>query len=107
PLSKTVAEWDPQVSGGTGNTPDQLKAALAAGRPVVIWLPDQSRYRTLPDGLRRGSWRTWDGNTVTFAFRTHTQVLVGYGPDGYRVANVGYELTEVPFINTWTDRDFE
>jgi uncharacterized protein YvpB len=106
-LANTVAAFDPAVTGETHVTPDKLKAALAAGRPVVVWLPDQSRYRELPDALRGGTWTTWDGNTVNFAFREHTQVLVGYGPGGYRLANVGYELTHVPFINIWPDADFE
>ena len=107
PLAKAVADLDPPAVGGTGITPDKLKGALAAGRPVVVWLPDQDRYRHLPDALRTGTWTAWDGQTVRFAFREHTQVLIGYGPAGYRVANVGYELTHVPFINTWSDADFE
>lgn len=107
PLAKAVAELDPNVTGGAGVTPDRLKAALAAGRPVVVWLPDQLRYRQLPDAQRNGSWTSWDGSRVRFAFREHTQVLLGHGPDGYRVGNVGYEITHVPFINVWSDADFE
>ncbi len=107
PLSKAVSAFDPEVTGAAGITPDRLKAALAAGRPVVVWLPDQARYRQLPDALRGGTWQAWDGTPVHFNFREHTQVLVGYGPDGYRIANVGYQLTDVPFINTWRDADFE
>jgi uncharacterized protein YvpB len=107
PLAKAMHDFDPAATGATHITPDKLKAALAAGKPVVVWLPDQSRYRELPDALRGGTWRTWDGNLVNFAFREHTQVLVGYGPGGYRLANVGFELTDVPFINVWRDADFE
>ena len=107
PLAKAMKDFDPTAHGATQVTPDRLKAALAAGRPVVVWLPDQSRYRTLPDALRVGSWRAWDGQQVHFAFREHTQVLVGYGPAGWRLANVGYQLTDVPFINTWSDADFQ
>ena len=107
PLAQAMKDFDPGATGGTGVTPDKLKAALAAWRPVVVWLPDQSRYRELPDALRGGTWRTWDGKLVHFAFREHTQVLVGYGRDGYRVANVGFELTDVPFMNVWRDADFE
>lgn len=107
PLAKAVAAFDPDAYGGANVTPDQLKVALAAGRPAIVWLPDQERYRTLPDALRTGTWTSWDGQPVSFAFREHVQVLVGYGPDGFRVANVGYQLTDVPFINTWSDTDFE
>lgn len=107
PLAEAIRDFDPSATGATKVTPQRLKAALAAGRPAVVWLPDQARYHELPDALRGGSWRAWDGNLVKFAFREHTQVLVGYGPSGYRVANVGYELTDVPFINVWSDADFE
>ncbi len=107
PLARAISELDPAVTAGTGITTDRLKAALAAGRPVVVWLPDQERYRQLPDASRWGTWTTWDGGSTRFAFREHTQVLVGYGPAGYRLANVGYEITHVPFINVWPDAEFE
>jgi uncharacterized protein YvpB len=107
PLAKAMQDFDPAATGETHVSPDKLKAALAAGRPVIVWLPDQGRYRTLPDALRGGTWTTWDGKLVPFAFREHVQVLIDYGPEGYRVANVGYELTHMPFINVWSDNDFE
>ncbi len=107
PLARAIADFDPAVTAVTGVPTEQLRSALQAGRPIVVWLPDQLRFRQLADAGRSGIWTSWEGEPVHFAFREHTQVLVSYGPDGYRVANVGYQITQVPFINIWSEGDFD
>ena len=74
---------------------------------MVVWLPNQDFYRHLPDALSTGTWTTWDGGKATFAYREHTQVLLSYGPSGYCVGNVGYAQWHVPFINVWSEWDFD
>ncbi|MBV8086547.1 MAG: C39 family peptidase [Chloroflexi bacterium] len=107
PLAQALAPLDSQISGGRHITSDQLKAALADARPVVVWLPDQTFFRTERIGPMQGSWTTWDGGTAQFAYREHAQVLLSYGPSGYRLANIGYEQSRSRFINVWSDAEFE
>lgn len=107
PLAQALQTLDPQVIGGRHIPSDQLKQAVAAGRPVVAWLPDQRFFREERIGPMRGTWTTWDGATASFAYREHAQVLLSYGPSGYRLANIGFEQSHSQFINVWSDAEFE
>ncbi|MBV8086433.1 MAG: C39 family peptidase [Chloroflexi bacterium] len=107
PLAQALQAYDPIALGGTHIDTFDLKALLAAGHAVVVWLPDQTFFRTERIGPMTGTWTTWDGQTVPYAYREHAQVLLSYGPNGYRVANIGYEQSHSAFINVWSDAEFE
>ena len=57
--------------GRRGGRP-QLYAEVAAGHPVVVWVPH------LMVAVSVGHWTAWDGRTVWYSPQEHTQVLVGY-----------------------------
>jgi uncharacterized protein YvpB len=107
PLAQALHAYDPVALGGTHIDTFDLKALIAAGHPVVVWLPDQRFFREERIGPMHGTWTSWDGQTISYAYREHAQVLLSHGPDGYRVANIGYEQSHSAFINVWSDAEFE
>ncbi len=58
--------------GQEGWSPSQLYAEVAAGHPVVVWVPH------LMVAVSVGHWTAWDGRNVWYSPQEHTQVLVGY-----------------------------
>jgi uncharacterized protein YvpB len=58
--------------GAEGWDPQQLYAQIAAGYPVVVWVP-----HLLQDDPT-STWTAWDGRSVWYALGEHAQVLVGY-----------------------------
>jgi uncharacterized protein YvpB len=61
--------------GGAGLRLAVLRGALAAGRPVIVWVPKRTLY---PWALARRTWRAWDGRLIPWNADEHAQVLVGY-----------------------------
>jgi uncharacterized protein YvpB len=58
--------------GAEGWDPQQLYAQVAAGYPVVVWVP-----HLLQDDPT-STWTAWDGRSIWYALGEHAQVLVGY-----------------------------
>ena len=54
--------------GGSGLTLGALRHALAAGQPVIVWVPKLSLYRW---ALVRRTWRAWDGRLITWNQNEH------------------------------------
>ncbi len=73
--------------GGSGLTLGTLRHALAAGQPVIVWVPKLSLYRW---ALVRRTWRAWDGRLITWNQNKHAQVLVGYDASGFWLDNPDY-----------------
>ena len=75
--------------GGAHMTMDEVRRAIDAGHPVVVWVPKLSLYGW-PSTLLRRYWLTWDGRTVPWTRQEHAQVVVGYDASGFYLDNPDY-----------------
>src|SRR5207302_1209018 len=64
----------PNTVGGEGFAPSEIYAALAAGRPVQVWI--QTRFARVP----LGTWTAWDGTAVRYSYAEHSVTLTGVSP---------------------------
>lgn len=62
------------VASGRGIAPSAIYAAIVAGHPAVVWVTSDFRRATV------GTWRSWDGATVTYALDEHAVLAVGVTP---------------------------
>lgn len=76
--------------GGAHMTVDEVRRAIDAGHPVIVWIPKLSLY-SWPSTLVRHYWQTWDGRTVPWTRQEHAQVVVGYDATGFYLDNPDYQ----------------
>src|SRR5207247_833374 len=79
---------------------DRLKANVAAGNPVVVWITT-GKYTT-----RTPVTESYNGNTFTLVPGEHALVIYGYDSGGVYMMNVadgGYYYTEwASFLTRWS-----
>jgi uncharacterized protein YvpB len=97
----------PKARGGTGISVAELRSAIRAGHPAVIWLPSRHDFETLSNSMATGTWVAWDGTSVTYALHEHVQTLLGTDEGGFYVGSPDYQWTPgYPFLSYWTDAEF-
>src|SRR2546422_5634502 len=72
----------PNAIGGEGFAPSAIYSALAAGRPVQVWV--ETRFAR----VQLGTWTAWDGTAVRYSYAEHSLTLTGVSPTQVRVNDV-------------------
>jgi uncharacterized protein YvpB/LysM repeat protein len=99
PVAATLRSYGLQAEARRGLAWDDLRAEVAAGRPVIVWVIGQM-WKGYPY-----SYTPSDGQTVTVAAFEHTMILVGYDAqqvqvvDAYSGRAQTYALTT--FLTSW------
>lgn len=62
------------IAAGTGIAPTAVYAAIRAGHPVIVWVPNDLRPVAV------GRWRAWDGATIPYTLNEHAVLVVGATP---------------------------
>lgn len=100
PVAKLLRAYGVPAEAWRGADWDDLRAEIAAGRPVIIWVIGQ-----MWDGVSQ-SYTAADGQVTTVARFEHTMILTGYTPEVVQVidANTGwfvsYPLSS--FLRSWS-----
>lgn len=99
PVAATLRSFGLQARAYRGLSWDDLRAEIAAGRPVIVWVIGQMWPGTALKYTAR------DGQSTTVARFEHTMILVGYEPgkvhlvDAYTGRNQTY--SQRTFMNSW------
>lgn len=99
PVAATLRSFGLQARAYRGLSWDDLRAEIAAGRPVIVWVIGQMQPGVPQQYVAR------DGQVVTVARFEHTMILVGYEPgkvhvvDAYTGRNQTY--SQRAFMNSW------
>ncbi len=97
----------PTAHGGTGVSLAELREAIRAGHPALVWLPSRHDVERVANALATGTWTAWDGTPVTYALHEHTQTLLGTDDGGFFVGTPDYQWTPgYPFLSYWPDEEF-
>jgi subtilisin-like proprotein convertase family protein len=86
---------------------DDLRAEIASGRPVIVWIIGGSSYN-LVNGIPHFYTAETTGDTTIVAPWEHTVILVGYTPTSVTVLN-GSKLVDVSlnqFLDSWSVLQF-
>jgi uncharacterized protein YvpB len=86
---------------------DDLRAEIASGRPVIVWIIGGSSYN-LVNGIPHFYTAESTGDTTIVAPWEHTVILVGYTPTSVTVLN-GSKLVDVSlnqFLDSWSVLQF-
>jgi uncharacterized protein YvpB len=93
--------------GGAGLSLNQLRRALDAGHPVIVWVPKLTFY-WYRHVFQRRYWTAWDGRRVPWNETEHAQVLVGYDATGFELDNPDYRHpANSPWLWHYTLAQFE
>jgi uncharacterized protein YvpB len=99
PVAATLRSFGLQAHAYRGLSWDDLRAEIAAGRPVIVWVIGQMWPGVSQQYVAR------DGQIITVARFEHTMILVGYEPgkvhvvDAYTGRNQTY--SQRTFMNSW------
>jgi uncharacterized protein YvpB len=100
PVAALLREYGLEAEANTGLSWDDLRAEIAAGRPVIVWIIGQMW------GGKRLSYTASDGQKVYIARFEHTMILTGYDAysvyviDAYSGASQIYP--QGTFLNSWS-----
>jgi uncharacterized protein YvpB len=81
PVAAALRSYGLQAEAYRGLSWDELRAEIATGRPVIVWVIGQM----WPGSPQRYS--ASDGQATTVARYEHTMILVGYDPHSVRVVD--------------------
>lgn len=99
PVAELLREYGLDAHAGTGLTWDELRAEVAEGRPVIVWVIGSIWAGTPRD------YETDDGDVVTVANNQHTMVLIGYDENRVHLVDAltGYTITHTleNFLTSW------
>ena len=99
PVAELLRDYGLPAVAHTGLQWKRLKAEIAAGRPVIVWVIGQMWSGTPVE------YTTSDGETLQVAAYEHTMILVGYTPDFvYAIDPVTGKESSYPlrtFLNSW------
>jgi uncharacterized protein YvpB len=99
PVAALLREYGLQAEAQRGMKWDELRAEIAAGRPVIVWVIGQV-WRGIPQRFTTSS-----GHKITVARYEHTMILTGYSPeevqlvDAYSGQTQTYRLRN--FLASW------
>ena len=79
---------------------DDLRAEIAAGRPVYVWTIGAAQYDEIPIYYTAAS----DGHTTIVAHYEHTIMVIGYTPDDVIIMDGGTISTrpKKTFLSSWS-----
>ena len=99
PVAALLREYGLQAEAIRGLSWNELRAEIAAGRPVIVWVIGEM-WKGNPV-----NYRTSNGDKTTVAPFEHTMILVGYAPksvtmiDAYTGRRQNYPLRT--FLDSW------
>jgi uncharacterized protein YvpB len=99
PIAKVLQEqYGMHAQGVKGFTLEQLKAEIAANRPVIAWV-----IGNCVGGVPY-EYTDSQGNTTTVAAYEHVVIVTGYTNETIRYMNNGkfYDIPNEYFINSWS-----
>ena len=97
PIAKLLTEYGLPAKGLKGFTLEEIKAEVAAGRPVIAWVIGNV------EGGVPAEYTDSAGNTTIVAAYEHVVIVTGYSADRVRYLNNGrfYETPNEVFLNSW------
>lgn len=99
PVAEALRSYGVDAHAGLGLSWDEVRAEVAAGRPVIVWVIGSVWAGTARD------YETDDGKTVTVANNEHTMILIGYDESRVHLidALTGYTVTHTleNFLASW------
>lgn len=99
PVAALLREFGLQAEARKGMTWDELRAEIAAGRPVIAWVIGQ----IWPGAPQK--YRASDGHKVTVARYEHTVIVIGYEPSKVHLVDAYTGQTQThskkSFLASW------
>lgn len=100
PVAATLRAYGLDAHAGLGLSWDEVRAEVAAGRPVIVWVIGQIWAGTARE------YETEDGQTVTVANNEHTMIVIGYDESRVHLVDAltGYTVTHSleNFLSSWS-----
>jgi len=107
PIADLLRDYGATASSYRSLQLDDLRAEIASGRPVIVWIIGGSSYN-LVNGVPYFYTAASTDNTTIVAPWEHTVILVGYTPTSVTVLN-GSKFVDVPlnqFLDSWSVLQF-
>jgi uncharacterized protein YvpB len=107
PVANLLREHGLTASSFKSLSWDDLRAEIAAGNPVIVWIIGNN-FRNIVNGTPHYYIAGSTGNLSVVAPNEHTAILVGYNPTYVTVLN-GASFLDVSidqFLNSWSVLDF-
>ena len=97
PIAQVLTDYGMPAKGIKGYTLEEIKAEVAADRPVIAWVIGNV------EGGVPAEYTDSQGNTTIVAAYEHVIIVTGYSPDHIRYMNNGrfYEVPNDVFLNSW------
>jgi len=97
PIASLLTDYGMPAKGLKGYTLEEIKAEVAADRPVIAWVIGNV------EGGVPAEYTDSQGNTTIVAAYEHVVIVTGYNPDRVRYMNNGrfYETPNEVFLNSW------
>lgn len=99
PVAEALRSYGVDAHAGLGLSWDEVRAEVAAGRPVIVWVIGSIWAGAASD------YETDDGQTVTVANNEHTMILIGYDESRVHLVDAltGYTVTHTleNFLASW------
>jgi LysM repeat protein/uncharacterized protein YvpB len=103
PVAELLQEYGLRADAQRGLQWDDLRAEIAAGRPVIVWIIGQM----WPGSPR--SYTASDGHTTTVASFEHTMILTGYNASSVQIVDASSGWTQTyplgSFLASWSTLD--
>ena len=100
PIAEALRSYDLDVHAVLGLSWDEVRAEVAAGRPVIVWVIGQIWAGTASE------YETEDGQTVIVANNEHTMIVIGYDENRVHLVDAltGYTVTHTleNFLSSWS-----
>ncbi len=99
PVAELLRSYGLDAHAGLGLGWDEVRAEIAAGRPVIVWV-----IGSIWSG-ESSKYKTQDGQKVTVAHNEHTMIVIGYDPNSVQLVDAltGYTVTHPldNFLASW------
>jgi subtilisin-like proprotein convertase family protein/uncharacterized protein YvpB len=107
PVAEVLRDYGAVASSYRSLQWDDLRAEIASGNPVIVWIIGGSSYN-LVNGIPHFYTASSTDNTTIVAHYEHTVIVVGYTPNYVTVLN-GSRFVDVPieqFLDSWSVLQF-
>jgi uncharacterized protein YvpB len=107
PIAALLRDYGLAASSQRSFTWDELRAEIAAGRPVIVWIIGGYNYN-LVNGVPQYYTPLSTHQTTIVAAYEHTVVVVGYDDTYVTVLN-GFRFVDIPvnqFLDSWSVLQF-
>lgn len=97
PVAALLRDYGLNAKAAKGLTLDDIKASVAKGNPVIVWVIGNVTYGTPEEYVDS------EGNVTTVAAYEHVVIVTGYGSQTIRYMNNSeiYEVTNKLFSASW------